>query len=172
MSKILIVSATSNNNLKLATSLQNILVDLGSETDIVNLQNVSLPLYSPEAQEEGLPENAKVLAEAFKEASALVICAPEYNGNMPPILVNAVAWISVSGDKDWRKAFNQKFIVIASHSAGGGVKLATSLQLMLQHLGGIVMPRQILTSYDKPMNEKSAKAIMTQLVSLTSKAHA
>lgn len=170
MSKILVVSVTSNNNRELAIKLKNILNELGAQTDFLNLQEIELPLYSPDAQEEGLPKNAKKLAEAFKEASALVICSPEYNGNMPPVLVNAVAWISVSGDKDWRKAFNQKFIVIASHSAGGGVKLATSLQLMLQHLGAIVMPRQILTSYDKPMNEKSAKAIMNQLVTLTSKA--
>src|SRR5690606_24586835 len=118
-----------------ALKLQNILNELGAQTDIIDLQKLDLPLYTPEVQAKGPQPKAKALNEAFKEANAMVICSPEYNGSMPPVLVNAISWISVSGEKDWRHAFNQKFIAIASHNAGGGVKLGVSLQQLLQHLG-------------------------------------
>ena len=34
-----------------------------------------------------------------------MICAPEYNGSIPPILSNFIAWLSISG-ADFRNFFN------------------------------------------------------------------
>ena len=47
------------------------------------------------------------LTNAFIESSGLIICAPEYNGSIPPIITNMIAWISVSTD-NWRDGFNKK----------------------------------------------------------------
>ena len=46
-----------------------------------------------------------------------VICAPEYNGSIPPILSNFIAWLSISGD-DFRNLFNGQPIAIATFSGG------------------------------------------------------
>ncbi len=49
MEKVLIVSATNDNNLVLANNLQNILSELGFPADVVSLEDLKLPLFSSEA---------------------------------------------------------------------------------------------------------------------------
>jgi chromate reductase len=101
------------------------------------------------------------------EARSLVFCAPEYNGSMPPIVNNAIAWVSRSGSEDWRAAFNGKPAVVATHSGGGGLKVTQAMRAQLEHLGAIVLPRPIITNYQKVFNQDSAVAILTQLKKLS-----
>ena len=167
MSKILIISVTPNNNFVLAGNIKKVLDELGAEAEILNLHQYALPVYTPETQVLGTPNEAIELAAKFKNAKSLIFCCPEYNGGIPPILVNAIAWISVSGDKDWRQGFNGKVTLITSHSSGMAAKMTFALQTQLQHLGAVVLPRQIVTTSEKAFNEKSAKTILGQLVKLS-----
>ena len=59
------------------------------------------------------------IMKKFIKASGFIICAPEYNGSIPPVLTNIIAWLSVMGD-DWRLVFNGKIGLLATHSGGGG----------------------------------------------------
>ncbi len=94
-----------------------------------------------------------------------VICAPEYNGSIPPILSNFIAWLSISGD-DFRNLFNGQPIAIATFSGGIGLELLTSLRIQLVHLGSQVLGRQLLSSYSKPIDTKTIEDIIQRLLQM------
>lgn len=163
---ILYLCASVGKNLELTKELHQIGEDYFESSEIVNLVNLDLPLYSTIEEKNGIPENAKSLTEKMIHAKALVYIAPEYNGLIPPVLNNAIAWVSRSGGEDWRAAFNGKLAVIATHSGGGGDKALNAMRMQLQHLGTTVLARQLLTHYQKALNPESAQAIFMQLKSL------
>ena len=161
MKNILIVSATSGTNLVLAKSLLNIVDAEGALGTIVNLEDYNLPLYTPSAK---LDADVGRIKDALIESDGYIVCAPEYNGSIPPIVTNAIAWISVSTD-GWRDAFNNKFALIASSSGGPGGKYLIAMKAQLEHLGSIVLPRAIMTSSSKPLDPESAKKIISRFIS-------
>ena len=167
MSKIGILVASAGNNRKLGEKLEEIAKAEGVETTVINLVDLDLPLYSTvEEEKNGLPETAKDLAEKILSLKAFIIVAPEYNGVMPPVLNNAMAWTSRSTDS-WRDAFNEKIIGLATHSGGGGEKGLQAMRIMYQHLGANILAREILTTYQKPLNDDNAKKMIEQLVKLS-----
>jgi len=167
MSKIGILVASATNNRKLGDKLQELATSLNIETTVINLVDLDLPLYSTvEEERNGIPDTAKDLAEQILSLKAFIIVAPEYNGVMPPVLNNAMAWTSRSTDS-WRDAFNDKIVGLATHSGGGGAKGLQAMRIMYQHLGANILAREILTTYEKPLNEESAKKMIEQLVKLS-----
>lgn len=169
MSKIGILVASAENNRKLGDKLQEIAKAQNVEATVINLVDLNLPLYSTvEEEKSGIPAVAKDLAEEILALNAFIIVAPEYNGVMPPVLNNAMAWTSRSTDS-WRDAFNEKIVGLATHSGGGGAKGLQAMRIMYQHLGANILARELLTTYEKPLNEDSAKKMIEQLVKLSSK---
>ncbi len=167
MTKIGILIASSNNNQKLGLKLQELALKEGCEVELINLVDLRLPLYSTvEEEENGIPETVLDLATKILELKAFIIVAPEYNGVMPPVLNNAMAWTS-RATKDWRDAFNEKIVGLATHSGGGGAKGLQAMRIMFQHLGANILAREILTTYEKPLNDESAIAMINSLVKLS-----
>ena len=167
MSKIGILVASAGNNRKLGSRLQELATSLNVETQIINLVDLNLPLYSTvEEERSGIPDTAKDLAEQILALNAFIIVAPEYNGVMPPVLNNAMAWTS-RATENWRDAFNDKIVGLATHSGGGGAKGLQAMRIMYQHLGANILARELLTTYEKPLSEKSAKIMIDQLVKLS-----
>lgn len=167
MSKIGILVASANNNRKLGDKLQELATSLNVETEVINLVDLDLPLYSTvEEERNGIPDTAKDLAEEILALKAFIIVAPEYNGVMPPVLNNAMAWTSRSTDS-WRDAFNEKIVGLATHSGGGGAKGLQAMRIMYQHLGANILARELLTTYEKPLSEDSSKKMIEQLVKLS-----
>ena len=169
MSKILIISSTSGNNLNLVKSIDVLIDRKAYEVELINLENLELPLYTPPAEKHSIPEQAISLSEKFRKCDGMIIAAPEYNGSIPPVLTNAIAWISRAGDKDWRAGFNQKIVQLASHSGSGGFKLLLALRMQLVHLGATVMAREILVNSSKPFNQDSAKDCLGAFLKLLGK---
>ncbi|AXH09454.1 FMN reductase [Malaciobacter halophilus] len=167
MAKIGILVASAVNNVKLAKRLEELTIEAGHEAELINLVDLNLPLYSTvEEEKNGLPSQALELANKILDLNSFIIVAPEYNGVMPPVLNNAMAWTSRS-TKDWRDAFNEKVVALATHSGGGGAKGLQAMRIMFQHLGANILAREILTSYDRPLNEETAKNIIKQLAKLS-----
>ena len=167
MSKIGIIVASANNNRKLGDKLQELAEVKGVETTVINLVDLTLPLYSTvEEERNGIPDTAKDLAEEILALNAFIIVAPEYNGVMPPVLNNAMAWTSRATDS-WRDAFNEKIVGLATHSGGGGAKGLQAMRIMYQHLGANILARELLTTYEKPLSESSANIMIDQLVKLS-----
>lgn len=167
MSKIGIIVASSGNNQKLALRLQELAKEQNCETKLINLVDLRLPLYSTKEEEEnGIPEIAKELASDILGLKAFIFVAPEYNGVMPPVLNNAMAWTS-RATKDWRDAFNEKIVALATHSGGGGAKGLQAMRMMFQHLGANIIAREVLTTYEKPLSEDTVNNMISQLIKLS-----
>lgn len=164
---IRIISATSGNNLKLAQALESVTKELGGEAEVINLEDLNLPLYTPGEQKNGTPENVAQITEKLTSSKGTIWLAPEYNGSIPPIVTNAIAWVSTTGGEDWRNAFNYRFAVVGTHSGGGGAKLVGAMRQQLEHLGTTVLARSVVTNYQKELNPDSAKAIVGQLLELS-----
>lgn len=167
MTKIGILIASSNNNQKLGLKLQELALKEGCEVELINLVDLRLPLYSTvEEEENGIPETVLDLATKILELKAFIIVAPEYNGVMPPVLNNAMAWTS-RATKDWRDAFNEKIVGLATHSGGGGAKGLQAMRIQFQHLGANILAREILTTYEKSLNEETAIGMIKSLIRLS-----
>ena len=167
MSKIGILVASSNNNLKLGLKLEELAKEVNVETELINLVDLDLPLYSTVKEEKiGIPDIAKDLASKILSLNAFIVVAPEYNGVMPPVLNNAMSWTSRATD-NWRDAFNEKIVGLATHSGGGGQKGLQAMRIQFQHLGANILARELLTTYEKPLNEDAARNMIVQLNKLS-----
>lgn len=167
MLKIGILVASSENNQKLGLKVEEIAKKNNCEVELINLVDLKLPLYNTiEEEENGIPQVAVDLAAKILNLKAFIIIAPEYNGVMPAVLNNAMAWTS-RATKQWRDAFDEKVVALATHSGGGGTKVLQAMRIMFQHLGANVLSREILTTYEKPLNEESVENIVRQLDKLS-----
>jgi chromate reductase, NAD(P)H dehydrogenase (quinone) len=168
MSHFLFITATNGSNLQLTELLTGFAEEAGAETEVVQLEDLNLPLFTPSEKEaNGVPEIAHELNQKFISSDAIILLAPEYNGSIPPVITNAIAWMSVAGE-DFRTAFNGRFAVVGTHSGGGGFKVIEAMRSQLNHLGMIVLARTFQTSFSKQQNPDSARAIFKQLIDLTS----
>ncbi len=168
MKNIVVVSASNNNNLKLAQEFEKYLSSQGSKVEVVNLVDVDLPLYSPKLDsDESRPQGLDKYVDLMTNCDGAVFVAPEYNGSIPPNLNNFVAWLSRCGKEDWRSCFNGKPAVIATHSGGGGAHVLIAMRQQFSYVGMNVLGRQIQTNYQKPLNQDSLKATCDELLKLS-----
>ena len=159
---ISIITASNNNNLKLAQSFEQAFSDQDKATRLYDLVAEDLPLYTPKYHKEnGTPERVVALVDELLKASGFVFVGPEYNGGIPPTLSNLIAWVSVS-TKSWRDCFNGKTAAIGTHSGSGGMLFLASLRLQLSYIGLNVLGRQIHTHYQKELNPDSLAAIVSE----------
>jgi len=161
MKTITIITATSGNNKSLAQDLNNILDKTEVKTKIINLEDLEFPLYKPPKKEN--LKQISILHDHFVDSQALIFCAPEYNGGSPPVLSNAITWLSVSS-ADWRECFDHKFVLIATYSGGPAYRFLSGFRVQLEYLGAIVYPRTISVSKEKPLNLKSAEKILSNFI--------
>ncbi|MCB9063010.1 MAG: NAD(P)H-dependent oxidoreductase [Halobacteriovoraceae bacterium] len=162
MSKLLIISATKGSNLELSKKICKTAEKIFHSTEVISLEDFKIPLYTPLEENNGINEDVLHLYEKLRECSSIVLCAPEYNGNIPPIVNNAICWISRASE-NWREAFNGKTAVIATSSGGTGFKFQLSMRMQLEHLGCVVLPRTVAVGGGKEYNAKSCEGIMKQL---------
>ena len=162
---LLIISATSGNNLILAKNLDSVCSKLKVERDLIILEEYDVPLYTPNQNKNKVLPQLELIMKKFINASGFIICAPEYNGSIPPILTNLIAWMSVMA-KNWRQVFNGKIALSATHSGGSGNNLIQSLRIQLNHLGTIVLPRTIIDNGESEFEMKPAKEKIQQLIDL------
>ena len=164
---ITIFVASLNENMKLANVLQEQLTQLGKKSQIINLVELNIPMYdSIKEEQDGIPKQVDELIIQMNNSESYIFVSPEYNFSIPPVLVNAVAWISRIGD-DFRKVFTLKIIQLATHSGGGGNDVMNAIRSQFTRLGSVVMPREIITTYTKPLDKKSSEKILKQFMEFT-----
>lgn len=167
MSNVLLLVASKGKNVELANALAAVVEAQGGVPEIVNVVDLDLPLYSTPAEGDGIPPAAREMVLRMCASRALIAIAPEYNGGIPPVLVNLIAWVSRSGEADWRAAFNAKIVALATFSGGGGASVLAAMRAQLAYLGANVLGRQLLTNHGKPLNPESAEAVVAQLLGLS-----
>jgi len=165
-SNLIIISSSNGKNLELSKKFEEKSNELKISSEILDLTELDIPLYNPRIHSKTeIPSKIISLKKKLFQAEKWVICAPEYNGSIPPILSNFIAWLSISGD-DFRNLFNGQPIAIATFSGGPGIELITSLRIQLAHLGSQVVGRHLSSNYSKPADEKSIEDILKRLMQM------
>ena len=96
--KILVLGGSirsGSHSQQLADAYASKLAGLDCMITRITLKDYFLPMMDEDLQKtSGIPENAVKLARLFHGSDAIVIVTPEYNGSLPPLLKNAIDWIS------------------------------------------------------------------------------
>jgi chromate reductase, NAD(P)H dehydrogenase (quinone) len=73
-------------------------------TDL-SLADFEMPVFNQEIEDAGeTPESAKRLADLFRTNDIVLIITPEYNGGLPPLVINTLAWLSRQKPSPFRHA--------------------------------------------------------------------
>jgi FMN reductase len=73
--------------------------DAGAETSLLDLRELDLPMYNPEA-EAAPPANAERLIEACYAADGMLWSSPMYQGTISGAFKNALDWLHILGQRD------------------------------------------------------------------------
>jgi NAD(P)H-dependent FMN reductase len=80
---------------KVADVAQKTLAVQGAEVTRISLLDYPLPIFDQDLEKEkGIPDNAMRLARHIAGHDGVLIATPEYNGSIPPLLKNAIDWVS------------------------------------------------------------------------------
>ncbi len=166
MKNLLVITASDGENLKLAKRFVSSGEQIGANPTLLDLTKLDLPLFSPQKHSElGIPSAINTLHSQMISNPYWVICAPEYNGSIPPVLTNAIAWLSVQ-ESDFRKLFNGRPIAIASFSGGGCMELLISMRIQFTHLGAQVVGRQLASNSKNPAQDSSINDLLKRLLQM------
>ncbi len=164
--KLLIITASNGENLKLGKRFLSLAKEMNTNPELIDLTCLDLALYSPQNHSKlGIPSEIKSLEDKMLSNPYWVICSPEYNGSIPPVLTNAIAWLSVR-DNNFRSLFNGRPIAIASFSGGGCMELLISLRIQLTHLGAQVVGRHLASNNKNPAKDESITDILKRLIQM------
>ena len=163
-SYILILAASSGKNLQLAQRFSEAFDAEGIVSQVIDLTTLHWPVYTPEldGDEEQEPDTS-TLSDLILNSRALVVCAPEYNGVMPPSLNNTIAWLSVQSD-DFRRLFNNRTVLLATHSGGGGAHCLMAMRNQFSFLGSNVIGRTMNLNKSKPFSQDTMNDLVSRVL--------
>ena len=163
-SYVLVLAASSGKNLILAQRFSESFEKEGVNAKIVDLTTLHWPVYTPELEGDShkSPDTTE-LSSLILNSTALVVCAPEYNGVMPPALNNTIAWLSVESD-DFRQLFNNRTVLLATHSGGGGAHCLMAMRHQFSFLGSNVIGRSMNLNKSKPYSQKTMDDLIQRVL--------
>lgn len=164
VANVVILAASSGNNLTLANRFHETFLEKKVQSRVVELTKLNWPVYTPELETDpdGSPDTSP-LSDLMISASAFVVCAPEYNGLVPPCLNNSIAWLSVQCD-DFRYLFNNKTVLLATHSGGGGAHCLMAMRLQFSHLGSNVIGRSMTLNKSKTFSQSTMDDLVSRVI--------
>ncbi|HVZ14999.1 MAG TPA: NAD(P)H-dependent oxidoreductase [Bauldia sp.] len=131
---------------KLAAAAAKELALADADVTKISLADYPLPIYDGDLEAtKGVPENATKLAQLIAASQGIFISTPEYNHSLPPLLVNAIAWVSrlqSTGTLPYR----HKAYCLAGSSNGryGGARAVIDLRKVISvALQGFVIPLRV-----------------------------
>ena len=153
--KILVVPAslrTGSLNVRLAATAAAEFVQAGADVTRISLGDYPLPIYDGDLQaKSGVPKNAVNLKRMIGSHHGVLIVTPEYNSSLPPLLKNAIDWVTrVQESHETRgQVFRDRPYAIAAASEGrlGGSRCLAALRLILTGCGATVIPNQLALSF-------------------------
>jgi len=141
---------TGSFNVRLLKAAMGLGKDLDAEFTVLDLADYPMPIYDGDLEEEqGLPENAWKLKELFLAHDGLLLCCPEYNSSITPLLKNVIDWVSrpVEGEAPLA-CFDGKVAALLAASPGGlgGLRGLVPVRSILGNIKVIVLPGQLAIS--------------------------
>ena len=88
---LIVLTASNGENLKLAERFVQAAAAQNASAELIDLTQLDLPLFTPRVKAAGPGPDLAGLHDQLHRAPRWVICAPEYNGSIPPSLTNAIA---------------------------------------------------------------------------------
>src|SRR5205814_10658141 len=96
--KILVIPGSLRSgwlNAGLAAAAAHELAISGAEVTRISLSDFPLPIYDGDLQaKSGVPKHAINLKRMIGAHHGVLIVTPEYNASVPPLLKNAIDWVS------------------------------------------------------------------------------
>lgn len=126
-----------SSNKKLARAAAHAAVAAHASVTWIDLRDYPLPLFDADLEAQGLPPAMLRLRALFAQHDALIVASPEYNGFFPPVLKNALDWLSRPALGQERHAvFLERPVLLLSAVAGrsGGVSGLDTLRRQFLHL--------------------------------------
>lgn len=110
----------------------------GFKTTSIDLGRYDLPLFHGDLTP---PAGVKTLARKLKSCDGIIVVSPEYNGGLPPVLKNAIDWISTTG----KAHFEAPYWGLASCTPGpmSGIMCMRQINYILMRVGAHVSPIQV-----------------------------
>jgi NAD(P)H-dependent FMN reductase len=153
--KILVIPGslrTGSLNAKLAAVIAYRLAQDGAEVTRLSLADFPLPIYDGDLQtKSGVPKSAVDLKRMIGAHHGVLIVTPEYNSSVPPLLKNAIDWVSrVQDAHEGRgQVFRGRAFAIAGASRNrlGGARALSALRLILSACQALVIPNQLALAH-------------------------
>src|ERR1700760_169213 len=153
--KILVIPGslrTGSHNVKLAAAAAYEFAQAGVDVTRLSLSDFPLPIYDGDLQSKsGVPKHAVNLKRMIGAHHGVLIVTPEYNSSLPPLLKNAIDWVSRVQDAHETRGqvFRERAFAIAAASGGrlGGTRCLAALRLVLAACHATVIPNQLALSF-------------------------
>jgi chromate reductase, NAD(P)H dehydrogenase (quinone) len=184
--KILVIPGslrTGSLNARLAATAAAELVQAGADVTRISLGDFPLPIYDGDLQtKSGVPKHAINLKRMIGAHHGVLVVTPEYNSSVPPLVKNAIDWVTrVQDAQETRgEVFRERAFAIAaaSESRLGGTRALAALRLILSACRATVIPNQLALSfaseaYDDmdrlkhPADIEALQALVRQLIEVS-----
>lgn len=146
-------------NEKLSQALSARVEAAGASVRHLDLGSYDLPIFHGDLD---APEGVGRLKSNMLSCDGLIIVSPEYNGSLPPLLKNAIDWVSTTGTQQ----FTQPIYGIASCTPGSmsGIMVLRELNYILTRVGADVVTPHVGTGHGEDAFDGSG-ALTAQLSS-------
>ncbi len=154
--KILVIPGslrTGSFNARLAAAVVKELALLDVDVTLISLADYPLPIYDGDFEaSSGVPKMAVDLKRMIGAHQGVFIASPEYNSSVPPLLKNAIDWVSRVRDRNesFGQVFRERAFAIGAASDGkfGGLRVLMALrQILALGCGATVIPKQMALSF-------------------------
>lgn len=114
------------------------LAEAGLAVTSLDLGDFSMPIFNEDLEPDNVPEAAERLAALWRSHEVIFIATPEYNGSLPPLLVNTITWLS----RQKPSVFRHAVFGIGGVSSGkyGTIFAQSHLRDSLSKMGALVVP--------------------------------
>ena len=156
---------SGSHNVRLAALATKELAQAEADVTRISLADYPLPLYDADlVREQGPHPNAVKLKQLVCAHRGVFIASPEYNASFPPLIKNAIDWISVvrEGGEPQLAAYQNRVFALGAASPGrsGGMQSLIALrQVLAVGCRALVIPEQVTIP-----NAESAFDDMDQLI--------
>jgi chromate reductase len=154
--KILVIPGslrTGSFNARLAAVVVKELALFDVDVTLISLADYPLPIYDGDLEvKSGVPANAVNLKRMIGAHHGVFIVSPEYNSSVPPLLKNAIDWVTRVRDRGetFGQVFRERAFAIGAASDGkfGGLRVLMALrQILALGCGATVVPKQMALSF-------------------------
>ena len=114
------------------------LTQAGVAVTEISLGDFDMPIFNEDLEPDHVPEAAVKLAEMWRSHDIVFIASPEYNGGVPPLLVNTITWLS----RQKPSVFRHAVFGIGGVSSGkyGTIWSLSHLRDSLTKVGTLIVP--------------------------------